>query len=101
MDDKMEQGHLYDIMHNGDRFIGFFVEEVKTEDDLKECFYCFDIDGFGDYLFFPIDEMSAVEHKDSHLIVIVEFLKEENNSLGWLTNLIPTANPVSDSYLYN
>jgi|GEM_PF-4443986 len=52
-------GHLYEFLYRGSSFIGYF--KTLEDRDTKACFYCFNIDLQGGFLYFPVDELSAYE----------------------------------------
>jgi hypothetical protein len=86
----MDKGRLYNILYQGIEYIGFFGYVVMdcthtTEPIISACFFCFDLDGNGGYLFFPVEEIAAIESNESKPSIIIEFLQATHSDIKWLS----------------
>lgn len=96
--DEIRTGILCDILFIGmHKFMGFYV----SQDGDRRCFFCFDCECQGDYLYFHIDEIIVVERVDNNppaiaraiylecdrILPFIVLMKWDNNAEFVLTHI--------------
>jgi hypothetical protein len=90
-DDNMKVGALYDILYQGASiFMGFY---IKYEDN-RFCFFCFDFNCCGDYLYFSPDDIAALEREDTNLSEIARVIYVRCEKIKTLIHLMKWDNSV-------
>jgi hypothetical protein len=91
VDDRLKVGTLYDILYQGMFiFMGFY---VKSEESCL-CFFCFDFNCQGDYLYFPPDYVVALEREDTNLAEIARVIYMRCEKIKTLIHLMKWDNNV-------
>jgi hypothetical protein len=89
--DGVKVGALYDILYQGTLiFMGFYIKQEKG----RLCFFCFDYNCQGDYLYFPVDNIIVLEREGENLAELARIIYSRCEKISLLIHLMKWDNNV-------